>query len=218
MTFPSDVFESQDYRLDRFGFDRAAFMAALANKESDTSSKWSEGLRSREAFTVEEAACIIVGVHPDDIEYCDICSYPKKVSDMIDAIIEAKEELQIEMHQRGQERISKVTRTAITEWCERKGLEWPLKTLPQRKPDHTNTDPSYPVNQPQQDYSINSPAFDRLMQAIEAFPVDHPDYETKPPKQLARISWLNSKFVFGDKEREPRFIDKVIVDHFKLPR
>ena len=78
--------------------------------------------------------------------------------------------------------------------------------------------PTERETKPQKRLEIDSPAFDRLMQAIEAFPVEHPDYETKPPKQLARISWLNSKFVFGDKEREPRFIDKVIVDHFKLPR
>lgn len=91
MTFPSDVFESQDYRLDSFGFDRAAFMAALANKES------------------------------------------------------------------------------------------PLKTLPQRKPDHTNTDPSYPVNQPKQ-YQFSGPEYDKLTRAFEVFIANYPDHQTNPPK------------------------------------
>lgn len=88
----------------------------------------------------------------------------------------------------------------------------------QTKPEQTTTGPSQAESQPKQDYSINSPAFDRLMQAIEAFPVENDDYKTKPPKQSVVISWLNSKFVFSDKDREPRFIDKVIVEHFKLPR
>ena len=78
--------------------------------------------------------------------------------------------------------------------------------------------PTERETKPQKRLEIDSPAFDRLMQAIEAFPVEHPDYETKPPKQLVVISWLNSKFVFSDKDRESRFIDKVIVEHFKLPR
>lgn len=88
----------------------------------------------------------------------------------------------------------------------------------QTKPEEATTGPSQAESQPKQDYSINSPAFDRLMQAIEAFPVENDEYKTKPPKQAVVISWLKSKFVFSDNDREPRFIDKVIVEHFKLPR
>lgn len=87
----------------------------------------------------------------------------------------------------------------------------------QTKPEEATTGPSQAESQPKQDYSINSPAFDRLMQAIEAFPVEHSDYKTKPPKRERIQEWVRSRFVSNDKTREPSFIAKVIIEHFDIP-
>ena len=85
-----------------------------------------------------------------------------------------------------------------------------------RSPD-LSSKPTERETKPQKRLEIDSPAFDRLMQAIEAFPVEHSDYKTKPPKRERIQEWVRSRFVSNDKTREPSFIAKVIIEHFDIP-
>lgn len=82
----------------------------------------------------------------------------------------------------------------------------------QTKPEQATTGPS----QSQAGYLVNGPTYAKLMQAIEAFPVKYPDYETKPPQLDTDIRpWMVNELGFT-KSKEDHVFGMIVKEHFKL--
>jgi hypothetical protein len=67
--------------------------------------------------------------------------------------------------------------------------------------------------------NIESETFNRLMRAIEAFPVKYPDYDSKPPKLNVDVRpWLDEIGLVNDGKlgREASIFGRIIAEHFKL--
>lgn len=62
----------------------------------------------------------------------------------------------------------------------------------------------------------NSPTFAKLMQAIEAFPAEYPDYKTNPPQKKSVQAWLPFTFNLEDKDRTSVVFAKMIFEHFGI--
>ena len=86
----------------------------------------------------------------------------------------------------------------------------------QTKPEEATTGPSQAESQPQQGCSINSPTFAKLIQVIEAFPVQYPDYKTNPPKLNDDVRpWMVKSFGCT-KNKEDHVFGRIVKEHFQL--
>lgn len=135
----SEFLRGCDPDFDNIGFDRAAFMALL--NDGDTSqptpaaSKWEQGLYLRQKFRLTEAACIIGGFHPGLWDEWDWREEPTEVSSMLQAIMDASDELNIDTEGCGQvQNHHYVSHQSIADWCLKHGLKWPLRQSRQVQP------------------------------------------------------------------------------------
>ena len=63
---------------------------------------------------------------------------------------------------------------------------------------------------------IGGPTMALLRQAIEAFPVEYPNYQNTPPQKKNIKTWLISNFDLGDKDRTSSVFATIIKEHFGL--
>lgn len=147
MTSHSEFLRRCDPSFENHGFDRAAFMALLGVSGDATpipapaTAKWERGLHLRGQFTVDEAACIIEGRHPDEIQDWRGEPWPRGVASMRQAIMDAWQELGVDTYGCEVQGHHQVSHQSIAAWCARRGIPWPLSpTLPQGAATDTCTD------------------------------------------------------------------------------
>lgn len=134
MTSLSEFLRGCDPAFNNLGFDRAAFMALLGISSDTTptpapaATKWEPGIFLRQWFTINEAACIATGHHPDEMERWEWDYWPREVGSMRRAIIDAGPELELDMDGWGGEPQGhhKVSHKSIAAWCVANRVVWPL--------------------------------------------------------------------------------------------
>ncbi len=139
MTSRSEFLRGCDPAFENYGFDRAAFMALLNDSNTGspmpTATQWERGLYLRQQFRLSEAACIIEGFHPSQWDAWALNEEPTKVISMLQAIMEASDELSIDTDGCGQVlNHHLVSHQSIAAWCLKNGLDWPLRQTPQVQP------------------------------------------------------------------------------------
>ncbi len=139
MTFRSEFLRGCDPAFENYGFDRAAFMALLNDSNTGapmpTATQWERGLCLRQQFRLSEAACIIEGFHPSQWDAWAWNEEPTNVISMLQAIMEASDELSIDTDGCGQVlNHHLVSHQSIAAWCLKNGLDWPLRQTPQVQP------------------------------------------------------------------------------------
>lgn len=135
MTSRSEFLRGCDPAFENYGFDRAAFMALLNNGNTGsptlTAPQWERGLYFRQWFHLWEAACIIEGIHPREWEAWRWDDVPADVMEMLKAIIDASDGLEVDTDGCGQvQNHHKVSHQSIADWCLKHGLDWPLRQAP----------------------------------------------------------------------------------------
>ena len=79
-----------------------------------------------------------------------------------------------------------------------------------------NESPQKAIPAPECGLKINSPTFAKLMQVIEAFPVQYPDYKTNPPKLNDDVRpWMVKSFGCT-KNKEDHVFGRIVKEHFQL--
>lgn len=139
MTSRSEFLRGCDPAFENYGFNRAAFMALLNDSNSGspmpTATQWERGLYLRQQFRLSEAACIIEGFHPSQWDAWALNEEPTKVISMLQAIMEAADELSIDTDGCGQVlNHHLVSHQSIAAWCLKNGLDWPLRQTSQMQP------------------------------------------------------------------------------------
>lgn len=134
-TYPSEFLRGCDPDFDNLGFDRAAFMALLndgnTSSPTPTATKWERGLYFRQWFQLYEVACIIEGFHPREWDIWRNGDEPADVMEMLKAIIDASDELEVDTDGCGQvQSYHRVSHQSIADWCLKHGLGWPLRQAP----------------------------------------------------------------------------------------
>ncbi len=137
--FHSDFLYRCDPDFERLGFNRGDFMKLLNASGTAAAgpeqAKWEQGLFLRQWFTIDEAACIICGRHPDEMEDWWGEQWPRSVVSMRQAILDAWRELDIDTDGCGDvQNHHRVSHPSIKTWCEQRGISWPLVRGPQAQP------------------------------------------------------------------------------------
>lgn len=132
--FHSDFLYRCDPDFENLGFNRDNFMRLLNASGAATAgpepTKWEQGLLLRQWFTIDEAACIICGRHPDEREDWWGEPWPRSVVSMRLAILDAWSELDIDTDGCGEvQNHHRVSHQSIKTWCEQRGINWPLSSV-----------------------------------------------------------------------------------------
>lgn len=170
--------------------------------------EWDRGIHFRKWFQLDEAACIIEGIHPDNLRDWGSQRKPPNITSMLQALLDTQSELEINNEgSNGVPWYVRASHQSIANWCNRRELKWPLKPAPQAQPRAGATDASnlaqrlaeaeLKADRLAQELSITTTERDRLRHELQGLTDDLVSAKKEAAQSMSALQKANADLLEG---------------------